>query len=214
MENQVLTEQLNQPQKSNFIIILLSVLLFISLAIAGFFAFQTQKLVNELTVLRSEPTPIATAETTVEPIVTNSPVSVSSPIATTPSQIPGWNFFTNNSFTFQYPSGWKIGQGNTVIVSDTVGAGITIFNDSSMMNECMKVDKTDTISGKMVKYYSYIYSGEMCTDKNQLGNYQVWITKAGGEGYGPGVIYSYNTTSYPKSFEIFKQILSTFKFIK
>lgn len=43
-----------QPKTNNFLVILLSVLLFISVSIAGFFAFQTQKLVKELTALKNE----------------------------------------------------------------------------------------------------------------------------------------------------------------
>ncbi len=69
-ETVIQTEQL--PKKSNFLVILLSSLLIISLAIAGFFAFQTQKLVKELTLLRIEPTPVVTAEPTIEPVATNS----------------------------------------------------------------------------------------------------------------------------------------------
>jgi len=50
-------EQTNsqQPKTNSFLVILLSSLLIISCLIAGFFAYQTQKLVIELTLLRSEP---------------------------------------------------------------------------------------------------------------------------------------------------------------
>lgn len=43
---------IEQPKQSNFLIILLSVLLLISVSIAGFFAYQTQKLVGELNKLK------------------------------------------------------------------------------------------------------------------------------------------------------------------
>jgi len=64
-----------QPKQSNFLIILLSVLLLLSVTIAGFFAYQTQKLVKELTMLKTEsiPTPEATMEPTIEPVATASP---------------------------------------------------------------------------------------------------------------------------------------------
>jgi hypothetical protein len=62
------------PQ-SNFLTVLLSVLLLLSVAIAGFFAYQTQKLVKELTILKTEEkiVAVATTEPTVEPIATSSP---------------------------------------------------------------------------------------------------------------------------------------------
>lgn len=59
---------IKQPKQSNFLVILLSVLLLLSVLIAGFFALQTQKLVKELTILRTEPTPVATVEPTTEPV--------------------------------------------------------------------------------------------------------------------------------------------------
>ena len=218
-ENAVLSQNQpilpEQPKQNNFLIILLSILLLLSVSIVGFFAYQTQKLTTELKIkdkVLIVRTPDPTVEPTTRQVSTNFPVFTSTPTASTSLQIPGWKFFVNNSFSFQYPGEWEIGQENNSIVSDRSGAGIAIFKDNSMMNECMKVDRTDTVSGKMVKYYSYIYSGEMCSDASQIGNYQAWITKAGGTGYGPGIIYSYNTTAYPKSFEIFKSILSTFKF--
>lgn len=79
MENQTPVTPVNQ-KTSNFLIILLSILLFISVVIAGFFAYQTQKLVNELNVLRNQPNPVATTEPTAEPFVADStsiPMSVS-----------------------------------------------------------------------------------------------------------------------------------------
>lgn len=54
--------------QSNFLVILLSILLFISVLIAGFFAYQTQKLVKEL-----RNTAVATIEPTAEPVATSSP---------------------------------------------------------------------------------------------------------------------------------------------
>ncbi len=43
-----------QPKQNNFLTILLSILLLLSVSIAGFFAYQTQKLAEELRVLSSE----------------------------------------------------------------------------------------------------------------------------------------------------------------
>lgn len=59
-----------QPKQSNFLVILLSILLIISVAISGFFAYQTQKLVKELSLLKSEQKDVSIA--TNEPVATNS----------------------------------------------------------------------------------------------------------------------------------------------
>lgn len=70
MENQtpvtpVVTPQVvEQPKSNNFLLILLSILLLISVSIAGFFAFQTQKLVGELRMKNEE---LKNTATTTEP---------------------------------------------------------------------------------------------------------------------------------------------------
>lgn len=73
------TVVVEQPKSNNFLVILLSVLLLLSVSIAGFFAFQTRKLVKELTMLKGEEKVVivATSEPTVEPVTTNSTISVS-----------------------------------------------------------------------------------------------------------------------------------------
>lgn len=87
-----------QPKQSNFLVILLSVLLLISVLIAGFFAYQTQKLVKELQGIRSEKktAPVATTEPIAEPIATNSATVTSDPTV-------NWKMYTNEKYTFKYP---------------------------------------------------------------------------------------------------------------
>ena len=67
-ENVVLSQSeptsLGQPKQNNFLVVLLSILLMLSVVIAGFFAYQTQKLVKELTILKTEPTLVGTVEPT------------------------------------------------------------------------------------------------------------------------------------------------------
>lgn len=61
-----------EPKKnSSFLLILLSILLIIASLIAGFFAYQTQNLVKEITELQISPTPI----TSIEPLSTNDPTA-------------------------------------------------------------------------------------------------------------------------------------------
>ncbi len=203
----VLSDNSQQPKSNNFLVILLSILLFISVAIAGFFSFQTQKLVKELTVLKTEDkvVVVATEESTVEPVEIES--SEVDPTV-------GWKTYTNSDFTYKYPSEWKVGQGQTTVVSDIAGAGITNFKkDMPMYNECMKKDKTDIMNDLMVKYYTYDLGTEACSNQANINNKEIWVTKADGDGYQPGIIIEYNTVVYPKSVDIFDQILSTFKFI-
>lgn len=85
-----------RPKTNSFLVILLSILLVISVAISGFFAFQTQKLVKELTVLRTEPTPIANVEPTFEPVATNSGV--------TTDPTANWKTYTNNVLKYTIKS--------------------------------------------------------------------------------------------------------------
>ena len=201
--NTVTPSTVHRTQNS-FLIILLSSLLIISVAIAGFFAYQTQKLVAEVTGYREQLKQTPIAKPTVEPVATNS--SEVNPTA-------NWKTFTNLDFTYKYPNEWKIGQDQTAIISDIVGAGITNFKkDMPMYNECMKKDKTDVNNGLMIKYYSYDLGTEACSNQSNINNKEIWVTKDGGDGYQPGIIFDYNIVIYPKSISIFDQILSTFKF--
>lgn len=72
-----------KPSTNNFIITLLSILLLISCLIAGFFAYQTQQLVKELTVYKLQPeeTPVATI---------------------TPDPIVDWKTYTNSELGFLF----------------------------------------------------------------------------------------------------------------
>jgi hypothetical protein len=185
------------------------IIILILLVLVGVGAYYFGTLKNKIVSVISTPTPVVSAQPSSSPIV----IPTAKPtVKPTTDPTVNWKTYKNPDFSFKYPSGWALGQG-TAIVSDVAGAGITVFTkDMPMYNECMKLDKTDTVNGKMVKYYSYIYSGEMCSNQADIGNYEVWVTKAGGDGFQPGIIYMYNTTIFPKSFSIFQQILSTFKF--
>ena len=55
-------------KKNNFLISLLSILLLLACIIAGFFAYQTQKLVSEITKIKIQNIPSPTATPTVDPI--------------------------------------------------------------------------------------------------------------------------------------------------
>lgn len=88
--NQLPNESVIQKPNS-FLITLLSILLLISCLIAGFFAWQTQKLVKELTAYRLQPT------------ATQTPTP-------TPDPTAGWKTYTNEEykFSFKYPQKYTI----------------------------------------------------------------------------------------------------------
>ncbi|MFZ3301702.1 MAG: hypothetical protein WA152_03255 [Microgenomates group bacterium] len=88
----------DQPKQSNFLIILLSILLLISIAISGFFAYQTQELVKELNKLKP-----------IEKTVTE---DISEPVATESSEIDptaDWKTYENKQlgFSLRMPDNWN-----------------------------------------------------------------------------------------------------------
>ncbi len=92
-------------KQNNFLVILLSILLLLSVSIAGFFAYQTQKLANELKISRIIPTAVPTVIPTMEPS--------SEPVATTkatPDPTANWKTYKNNQYgmSFKYPSNLKL----------------------------------------------------------------------------------------------------------
>jgi hypothetical protein len=111
MENQtepVVTPQVvMEPKGNNFLVILLSTLLFISVVIAGFFAFQTQKLVKELS-LRDDRSNVDTSTIEITP-PTISPIATSNPAI---DSVANWKTYTNKEigFLIQYPTGWRMAE--------------------------------------------------------------------------------------------------------
>ncbi len=99
-----------QPSTNRFLVILLSILLIISMSIAGFFAYQTQKLVVEVTGYREQ------LKQTLEPIINNLqpdsiPDRTAEPVATESSEVDttaNWKSFTsvNYGFAVKYPQDW------------------------------------------------------------------------------------------------------------
>ena len=103
------TEQVNGEQsipaqagkKNNFLTVLLSVLLLISCLIAGFFAYQTQKLAKELSEFKNQ-----------NPVTPNPEPESTFPMYTEPSLVPteNWKTYTNKElgFTIKYPDAWDV----------------------------------------------------------------------------------------------------------
>lgn len=211
---QVMAEQ---PKQSNFLVILLSFLLITSLAIAGFFAFQTQKLVKELTLLRIEPTPMDKVELTTEPVATSSSMTVD-PTA-------GWKTYTNQkyNFTLSYPGLWnKDDAGSLIAVSDTQG-NYSLQIDAVEVYEsgyCYTWDKETVISiaGKSARMRNGTYTGkpaEICgtpsiKDTNRMVT-QIFIPHQGSIELLMNYYYPISELDVAKM--TLTQILSTFKFV-
>lgn len=96
-----------QSKQNNFLLMSLSVLLLISVSVAGFFAYQTQQLVAELRIKNEELR--NTLETTTE--------LTSEPVATESSEIDAtadWKTYidSNQRYSIKYPSVWRVVSGD------------------------------------------------------------------------------------------------------
>lgn len=98
---------------NNFLTSLLSVLLIASVGVAGFFAYQSQRLSNELLTLKGKPvTQVDTPKLEEVGNTESTPISVDTTL--------NWKSYsdTNNGFSVKYPSTWRI-----VSMKNTVGFG-------------------------------------------------------------------------------------------
>jgi len=214
---------IEQPKTNSFLTILLSVLLLLSVLIAGFFAYQTQKLVKELTMLKTEEkVAVATTEPTTEPVATNSAVI----------DMTNWKTYTNTKFgfNFKYPLEWYVLSSNVsfvllssqsqitdtsislsvstknVTANDTIDSYFDqmLKSDGEIANtEAMKTSKSSILidNNKAIRYDSipkslgYIENNVILISKGKL--FRLTIS---------------NNQISDETFNIFDYILSTFKF--
>ena len=108
MENQSIQNPVPEPvqpvsqtpiKSNNFLVILLSILLLLSVSIAGFFAYQTQKLAKQLVQYQSaipSPSPTATADETASQAPTG--------------DLANWKTYNNSYYSFRidYPIRFEI----------------------------------------------------------------------------------------------------------
>lgn len=219
---------ITEVKQSSFLVILLSILLIISCLIAGFFAYQTQKLVKELTVYRLQPTQTPT------------------PSPTTDSTAD-WNVYTDltNKFEVKYPNGWTTTKNTKNKSSYTQVADLAKTIDSAFYNPNGRhalwikyIDNPKSLnlsqiikSGMLDKNYGTLSTS--FDDKNikfieaNIGNYKVYYP----DSYWPsafGVKTAFILNPIDNSYVwlniepydnnnldlIFNQILSTFKFME
>ena len=213
-----------QPKPNSFLIILLTIISIISLSIAGFFAFQTQKLVKELALLRTELIP------TTEPVATSSAVATADPTSS-------WQTYTNQKygFSFKYPLDWIVtpspttGEEFNIIVdkkSNKSEQGFVPFQISINMTQDQEGQVILTNLSEAKTYFLKNFdTSTVKTDNITLGGKSGIVLTGVMPGPGPGegqfisytlielnnriLVLQLGNRSYQGSFD---QILATFKF--
>jgi hypothetical protein len=205
---EIILDNMEQPKNNNSLIILLSILLFISLVIAGFFAYQVQNLTEEIKKLEIE----------------ELAAQISSP---TLDSTANWNVYMDSGglFSFKYPNNFSIqvtDDPELIVLTGYSGDNVEEiyidwrkkeFSNITVDEYIKKMERTDIINSKI---------------ETSLGLDMVVVThgKLGGQfGVSKGedrvfIIYSrgnrlikLTTSVSTNTFEKFDQILSTFKFL-
>lgn len=128
-------------------------------------------------------------------------------------EIANWKTYQNLGIVFNYPDNWFLDAGGKRIASSSPRVTLYIFGpDDPMYNECMSETKRETKGPLLVKYYSAVQGTEACSNPETWDQREVWITKADGDGFQPGIMYSYIASQSTEAESIFDQILATFKF--
>lgn len=202
----------SRPKASNFLVILLSILLLLSVLIAGFFAFQTQKLVAELRVMntlrdKNEELIVKTPEPTTEPIATDS--STVDPTA-------NWKTYTNTkfNFSFKYPNDSVI-KTDMILADGSIEFSNFIFllekTDGTLINYVNKLKDTNgaTSTTKMVNKFEVVeWIGSY---KNAPTHYMSILNN--GSVFNLGITATDNMTQFVSTeTKLLDQILSTFQF--
>ncbi len=143
------------------------------------------------------------------PFLSTTPTPFFTPTPT-PDPAADWKTYTNNEFSFKYPATWIV-ESNKISSPDTSIEMWAFITGDPMYNECMKLIDTKEIQNMTVKNFSGVSTPEMC-DPINLNKKERWLVKSQGEGYAPGLQYSYKTND-PVAETVFDQILSTFTFI-
>ena len=132
--DQSLVSEVQQvPKQSNFLVIFLSSLLIISCIIAGFFAYQTQQLVRELTNKQIEASPTTESTPTSDPI-------------------ENWRSYTNEKLGFSfklapifiYPKSILPSEGNVFSNKDSISSPLELSENDILLESTVytNIDKT------------------------------------------------------------------------
>lgn len=160
---EIKTEKVVEKQSNNnFLVPLLSLLLLASVGIAGFFAFQTQRLVSDLTNLKSE-----LNSPTVQPVGTEAPVSTdSAQISTDPTL--SWKSYsdTKTGFSIKYPSTWRIAP----IGGGGVGFGPAEIQEDVIWGVMIYDKSTNTLENIIAEYGKQFPDRKQVVNKINVGN--------------------------------------------
>lgn len=172
--------------------IVFALLLLGTLGIAGYFAFQNYQLKQQA----SQP------QLSLPSTATASPAPVTDPTT-------DWLTYTSKGLLFKYPPSWAVETSRIIGTNPDVIIYVAA-SDSTLMNECMKLDTTEERNGFVIKKFSRVTTGEMCSTDDSSSR-EIWVIPAE-DDYSPGISYSYTAKDNPEAENIFNQILSTFKF--
>lgn len=185
---------IEQPKQNNFLVVLLAVLLSLSVSIAGFFAYQTQTLVKELTLLKSSPTPVSSTEPTFDPTA-------------------DWKIYTNNDFgfSFYYPKDYKLVTDGWEKIGDNPKGHyvVNVGDPSDEFNINIDIRKSSSRSGGNYKEIT-VADTTAYEDLDSVGKY-VFFEKDG-YSYDMQVLSLDSNKTNTEENLVFDQILSTFKF--
>lgn len=226
----VLNINQQQPKTNNFVVVLLSILLVISLGVITFLALQTQKLTAELKTKNEELKNLETttqeppAEPTIEPTTADS--STVDPAA-------NWKTYTYELFTIKFPSEWF----TTSIKNPIQFLNYTLdpksggsFNPSTDKGKLKVEIYQNSTSDSLESYLAQQKSGAIEIRGNEINWQETKAVVAGKEAVRvkattPGFTYNFKDVSSNTIFsiafvldfdnyrELSDQILSTFKFI-
>jgi len=207
--NQSINNSISDPERSNnnFLVILLSILLLISVAIAGFFAWQTQKLVSELQIMKDEVriAPVATISPTAEPVATDSAAIDTSNWKTYPPATT-----VGLKYSFKYPSIAELTEAGDFAIFTTINSNISH----------RYVAKTTDIDALINNYQPFaspkiIFFSKSAFSINNLSGYKAltdgdtyYFLKT--DNLNAVLVFSYKSTEKNTGL-ILDQILSTFK---
>lgn len=206
--DQSVSSQLKENKNNSFLVTLLSVLLLISVFIAGFFAWKTQKLVKDLRSINEDPkpTPVAT---------------------TTPDPTANWKTFSdkNINFSFKYPSTLTekipLTQTSQIIQltsDDNSKLLLSFLSDKSKVGiPCGQLKLQENVQIGSIKTIKTVTNP---TDLKKCLNYDtnqeiIWIkikTSDSDINNSYDIQYSYPIDKSENNMKSFDEILSTFKF--
>ncbi|MEK7168498.1 MAG: hypothetical protein AAB778_00625 [Patescibacteria group bacterium] len=177
------------PKQSNFLVILLSILLIISCLIAGFSAYQTQKLVKQLRVMGDELKP--------------TPATTQTPTPTIPSKFK--QSYTNKEFTLEFPT--ECTQGEKFIECKKDNLNISIDTRLSGVGTSGRDEiKIINLNGTEWERFSI-------NAPNPLFSAYAYIDDLNGNASNYFIAVNYSQFSLEAQ-SYFEKILSTFKFIE